>query len=170
VLTKLILYPVLMSSNSWTSTFSRYWSASSSDSVSMEEIWGWLIKAVTQKLGILATSSDLFWKCGNLSFMYFCSTWTEQVITKSYTAVSFCKQDEKMHLYRCQRNHRESVCFRVWPWGNSVIWTHELSVGSQMPFGECLTTLLKDHHKNVKVLSMPVQCAHSIVYRGTLLN
>lgn len=35
---------------------------------------GWLTNVVTQKLGILAISSDLFWKNGWRSLLYFCST------------------------------------------------------------------------------------------------
>lgn len=35
---------------------------------------GWLTNVVTQKLGILAMSSDLFWKNGWRNLLYFCST------------------------------------------------------------------------------------------------
>lgn len=35
---------------------------------------GWLTNVVTQKFGILAMSSDLFWKNGWRSLLYFCST------------------------------------------------------------------------------------------------
>ena len=35
---------------------------------------GWLTNVVTQKFGILAINSDLFWKNGWRSLLYFCST------------------------------------------------------------------------------------------------
>lgn len=46
---------------------------------------GWLTNVVTQKLGILAISSDLFWKNGWRSLLYFCSTFKISSLACSFS-------------------------------------------------------------------------------------
>ena len=52
---------------------------------------GWLTNVVTQKFGILAINSDLFWKNGWWSLLYFCSTFKISSLACSLSlSISFC--------------------------------------------------------------------------------
>lgn len=46
---------------------------------------GWLTNVVTQKFGILAINSDLFWKNGWRSLLYFCSTFKISSLACSFS-------------------------------------------------------------------------------------
>lgn len=66
---------------------------------------GWLTNVVTQKFGILAISSDLFWKNGWRSLLYFCST-----LRISSLACSFNLQDNNLSLRYNQTNISLITC------------------------------------------------------------
>lgn len=55
------------------------------DRVHVRSPCGWLTNVVTQKLGILAMSSDLFWKNGWRNLLYFCSTFKISSLACSFS-------------------------------------------------------------------------------------
>lgn len=78
---------------------------------------GWLTNVVTQKLGILAMSSDLFWKNGWRSLLYFCSTFKISSLACSF---SLQRKKKKVSITTSiyggkYKNEQSQACRNVLP-------------------------------------------------------